>query len=223
MIGSLMSRMADAEKLSVSQLNAAVKDGTLPAYVGVPLIQEKMRAEQAAHAMVAQNQAQPPIAKQIMEQADLTTGLEKLQSNLPAEGYAGGGIVAFADGGLAPDDEDQADEEKTLLSRLMQGIAGLKSYEGMLAEKGHTPESVRNLMRSGPKIGDYVAPPEGGRGHKYEEAVAAEAKRQGLDPNVALHVLSLRERNWWFVILSLLALKLVLLVLCRSCQRLLKI
>lgn len=188
MIGSLMSRMADAEKLSVSQLNAAVKDGTIPAYVGVPLIQEKMQAAQSAKAMGAQ-QAQPPIAKQIMEHADLTTGLEKLQSNLPEQGYAGGGIVAFADGGLAPDDEDPADEEKSLLSRLMAGIAGLKSYEGMLAEKGHTPESVRHLMRSGPKVGDYVAPPEGGRGHKYEEAVMAEAKRQGLDPNVALHVL----------------------------------
>jgi hypothetical protein len=52
MIGSLMSRMADAEKLSVSQLNQAVKNGTIPAYVGVPLIQEKMRAEQAAKSMV---------------------------------------------------------------------------------------------------------------------------------------------------------------------------
>lgn len=189
MIGSLMSRMADAEKLSVAQLNAAVKDGTIPAYVGVPLIQEKMKAQQAAQAMVAQNQAQPPVARQIMEQADAATGLEKLQSNLPEQGYAGGGIVAFADGGLAPDDEDSADEEKSLLSQLMAGISGLKSYEGMLAEKGHTPASIRSLMRSGPKPGDYVAPPEGGRGHKYEEAVAAEAKRQGLDPNVALHVL----------------------------------
>ena len=190
MIGNLMSRLADADKLSVGQLNIAVKDGTLPAYIGIPLIQEKMKAQQAAQAMVAQDQAQPPIAQQIMEQADVTTGLEKLQSNLPEEGYAGGGIVAFADGGLAPDDSGNAeDEDKALFSRLMEGIAGLKSYEGALAEKGHTPESIRDLMRSGPKRGDYVAPPEGGRGHKFEDAVLAEAKRQGVDPNLALHVL----------------------------------
>jgi len=190
MIGNLMSRMADADKLSVAQLNTAVKNGTLPAYIGVPLIQEKMKAQQAAQAMVAQDQMQPPIAQQVMEQADVATGLEKLQSNLPEEGYAGGGIVAFADGGLAPDDNEAvADEDKALFSRLMEGIAGLKSYEGALAEKGHTPASIRDLMRSGPKRGDYVAPPEGGRGHKFEDAVLAEAKRQGVDPNLALHVL----------------------------------
>jgi hypothetical protein len=93
--------MADAEKLSIPQLNQAVKNGTIPAYVGVPLIQEKMKAEQAAKAMVAQTQAQPPLARQVMEQADMMSGLEKLQSNLPEEGYAGGGIIAFAEGGEA--------------------------------------------------------------------------------------------------------------------------
>jgi len=248
MIGNLMSRMADADKLSVAQLNTAVKNGTLPAYIGVPLIQEKMKAQQAAQAMVAQDQMQPPIAQQVMEQADVATGLEKLQSNLPEEGYAGGGIVAFAEGGeaapastrainvpppegykfdaqtgqyheapqqdgilgnlrglsdrlraaikgyaeggLAPDDSgDAADEDKALFSRLMEGISNLKSYEGALAEKGHTPASIRELMRSGPKRGDYVAPAEGGRGHKFEGAVLEEAKRQGVDPDLALHVL----------------------------------
>ena len=125
MIGSLMSRMADAEKLSIPQLNQAVKNGTIPAYVGVPLIQEKMKAEQAAKAMVAQTQAQPPLARQVMEQADMMSGLEKLQSNLPEEGYAGGGIIAFAEGGVSLPDEDE-DEEKNLMSRLMAGITSLK-------------------------------------------------------------------------------------------------
>ena len=45
MIGSLMSRMADAEKLSIQQLQKAVQDGTVPAYVGVPLIQDKLKQE----------------------------------------------------------------------------------------------------------------------------------------------------------------------------------
>jgi len=49
----------------------------------VPLIQEKMKAEQAAKAMEAQTQAQPPIARQVMEQADVMSGLEKLRSDLP--------------------------------------------------------------------------------------------------------------------------------------------
>lgn len=205
MIGSLMSRMADAEKLSIPQLNQAVKNGTIPAYVGVPLIQEKMKAEQAAKAMVAQTQAQPPIARQVMEQADAMTGLEKLRSNLPEEGFAGGGIVAFAEGGVSLPDDDE-DEEKSLLGRLMAGITSLKSsmpesYEAMLAQKGQTPASARKLMIDGPKKGDYVMPPLDSQrpsgegimqrrgGHKYEDLVIREAERIGLDPNMAIHVL----------------------------------
>jgi len=208
MIGSLMSRMADAEKLSIPQLNQAVKNGTIPAYVGVPLIQEKMRADQAAKAIVAQTQAQPPLARQVMEQADMMSGLEKLRSNLPEEGFAGGGIVAFAEGGISPEfggdvvlpDEDE-DEEKALMSRLMAGITSLKSampesYEAALAEKGQTPASIRQMMMDGPKKGDYVMPPLdsqkpgiSGRGHKYEDVVIKEAERIGLDPSLAVHVL----------------------------------
>jgi len=206
MIGSLMSRMADAEKLSVPQLNQAIKNGTIPAYVGVPLIQEKLRAEQAAKAVVAQTQAQPPIARQVMEEADAMTGLEKLRSNLPEEGFAGGGIVAFAQGGLGLPENDEDDEDDKLFGKLMAGLASVKSsmpesYEAELAKKGQTPASARKLMIEGPKKGDYVMPPldkpersfrdvyKGRGGHKYEGMVVAEAERIGLDPNIALHAL----------------------------------
>ena len=200
MIGSLMSRMADAEKLSIPQLNQAVKNGTIPAYVGLPLIQEKMKAEQAAKAMVAQTQAQPPIARQIMEQADAMSGVEKLQSNLPEEGFAGGGIVAFADGGVSTPDDDE-DEEKNLMSRLMAGITSLKqgvsdripsSDDIKRSVVNKMPSSMRNALYDGPEKGDYVSPPAERRargGHKYESMVAAEAERIGLDPNIAVHAL----------------------------------
>lgn len=200
MIGSLMSRMADAEKLSIPQLNQAVKNGTIPAYVGVPLIQEKMKAQEAAQAMVAQTQAQPPLARQVMEQADMMSGLEKLQSNLPEEGYAGGGIIAFADGGVSTPDDDE-DEEKGLMSRLMAGITSLKqgvsdripssdAIKQSIVNK--MPSSMRSAIYDGPQRGDYVSPPTERRargGHKYENMVAAEAERIGLDPNIAVHAL----------------------------------
>lgn len=200
MIGSLMSRMADAEKLSIPQLNEAVKNGTIPAYVGVPLIQEKMKAQEAAQAMVAQTQAQPPLARQVMEQADMMSGLEKLQSNLPEEGFAGGGIVAFAEGGVSLPDEDE-DEEKGLMSRLMAGITSLKQGVSDRIPSGEAikqsivnkmPSSMRSAMYDGPQRGDYVSPPAERRargGHKYENLVAAEAERIGLDPNIAVHAL----------------------------------
>jgi hypothetical protein len=200
MIGSLMSRMADAEKLSIPQLNEAVKNGTIPAYVGVPLIQEKMKAQEAAQAMVAQTQAQPPLARQVMEQADMMSGLEKLQSNLPEEGFAGGGIVAFADGGVSTPDDDE-DEEKGLMSRLMAGITSLKQGVSDRIPSSETikqsivskmPSGMRSAMYDGPQKGDYVSPPAERRargGHKYENMVAAEAERIGLDPNIAVHAL----------------------------------
>jgi len=200
MIGSLMSRMADAEKLSIPQLNQAVKNGTIPAYVGVPLIQEKMKAEEAAKAMVAQTQAQPPLARQVMEQADMMSGLEKLQSNLPEEGYAGGGIIAFADGGVSTPDDDE-DEEKGLMSRLMAGITSLKqgvsdripsSDDIKRSIVNKMPSGMRNAIYDGPQVGDYVSPPTERRargGHKYENMVAAEAERIGLDPSIAVHAL----------------------------------
>jgi hypothetical protein len=200
MIGSLMSRMADAEKLSIPQLNEAVKNGTIPAYVGVPLIQEKMKAQEAAQAMVAQTQAQPPLARQVMEQADMMSGLEKLQSNLPEEGFAGGGIVAFAEGGVSLPDEDE-DEEKNLMSRLMAGITSLKQGVSDRIPSGEAikqsivskmPSGMRSAMYDGPQKGDYVSPPAERRargGHKYENMVAAEAERIGLDPNIAVHAL----------------------------------
>jgi hypothetical protein len=192
--------MADAEKLSIPQLNQAVKNGTIPAYVGVPLIQEKMKAEQAAKAMVAQTQAQPPLARQVMEQADMMSGLEKLQSNLPEEGYAGGGIIAFADGGVSTPDDDE-DEEKGLMSRLMAGITSLKqgvsdripsSDDIKRSIVNKMPSGMRNAIYDGPQVGDYVSPPTERRArgsHKYEGMVAAEAERIGLDPNIAVHAL----------------------------------
>jgi hypothetical protein len=90
--------------------------------------------------------------------------LAALPSNLPAQEMAGGGIVAFADGGeLDLDDDEDEVREKSTLSQLMGGLSsGLanlrraipdssgisipKSYEGALAEKGQTPATVRKMM-----------------------------------------------------------------------------
>jgi len=111
MITSMMGRMADAEKLSIPQLQMAIKNGTIPAYVGVPMLQDKVKQiQQAQQAQPAP--AQPPIAQQVMEEA---SGIDRVPSNLPAQTMHDGGIVAFADGGEAEDFnqedyEDQLDE-----------------------------------------------------------------------------------------------------------------
>jgi hypothetical protein len=95
-------------------LIAGVQSGAIKSYVGIPLIQELTKKLSEVKAKMAQNIAgagmqqpqqggapQQPIAQQVMEQAaqaDQSQGVEALASNLP-QSYAGGGIIAFEDGG----------------------------------------------------------------------------------------------------------------------------
>lgn len=89
---------------SVQQLQQAMQAGTLPAYIVVPIIQDKVQQQkqmQMAQAMQEPSpEEQPPIAEQIMQEAaQMGGGVDQLPTNLP-EQYAGGGIVAFEDGGM---------------------------------------------------------------------------------------------------------------------------
>ena len=70
MINSLMSRMGEAQKLSVPQLQKAIQDGTLPPYIGIPLLQDKMKQAQMAKASM-QAPKEPPIAEQVMQEASM--------------------------------------------------------------------------------------------------------------------------------------------------------
>jgi hypothetical protein len=97
--------MANAGKLSVAQLQQAVKNGTVPAYIGIPMMQEKMK--QAKQAQPVQAPQEPPIAQQVMAEA---SGIDQVPSNLPTQSMNDGGIVAFAGGGDV-DDFDQEEYE----------------------------------------------------------------------------------------------------------------
>ena len=112
MIGSLLSKMATAGKLSIPQLQKSIQDGTVPSYIGIPMLDEMVNQQKQAQAFAgAQQQGQPPIAEQVMQAANQVTqqpapqmpiqeqapqGIASAQSNLPTE-YAGGGIVAFGE------------------------------------------------------------------------------------------------------------------------------
>ena len=116
MIGSLMSRLDEAQNLSVSQLQKAVQDGTLPAYIGIPLIQDKIQLQKAAQA--PQMPPQPPIAQQVMQEAD---GIDRARTNLPVR-MAPGGIV-----GMDPEDSDYDDP---LLQSALEDIDREQSQYG---------------------------------------------------------------------------------------------
>ena len=103
-----MSVMAQASKLSIAQLQQAIKNGTVPPYIGVPLLQQKIKeSQQAKQAMATQQPQQPPVAQQVMQQAE-AQGVDTLPSNLPVQGMAQGGIIAFNKGDVVRDPYDEA-------------------------------------------------------------------------------------------------------------------
>ena len=101
MIGQGLGRVAQAEKLSIQQLEEALENRTIPAYNGIPLLEEKVQIEQRMK-MAQAGQMPPPemtIADQVMGQAEeLSGGIDQAPIDFAPE-MAGGGIVAFEDGG----------------------------------------------------------------------------------------------------------------------------
>ena len=210
MIGSLMSRMGTAEKLSVAQIQQAIKNGTLPAYVGIPMLQDKLKQEQAARS--AQQQPQQPqstIAEQVM--AEASQGIPQLESNLPAQGMAGGGIVAFARGGYGEDTSEDDDEDyydrmeaaqamdDSAISRAIMARAEPQkpAYSSLTSA---IPESIRaipagigSLVRQATEKFSPAQEPAAAKApvkgqHKYHDRIVQEAEKLSLSPDFALRI-----------------------------------
>ena len=112
-MAAMAKRATNPEEIQAIQqsLVTGVQNGSIQPYIGIPLIQDLTKKLTEAKASMAQNVAGagmpqppadgPPIAQQVMQQAaqaDQPQGIEALPSNLP-QSYAGGGIVAFEEGG----------------------------------------------------------------------------------------------------------------------------
>jgi hypothetical protein len=94
MINNPMSQMADAQKLTITQLQQALRNGTIDPQVGQIVLASKIKqAKDAKAAMAAQMPKQPPVAQQNMAYGE---GVPALPTNLPAQGMAQGGIISFA-------------------------------------------------------------------------------------------------------------------------------
>lgn len=200
--------IANPDDYSIDTLTNGVQNGTVPAYIGVPLIQEKMLAQKKQAALMggAPQGEEPPIAQQVLaeaEQANAPVGIPGLQSNLPVATGAEGGIIAFADGGEADEEDDDlvdmSDDEKQLFNILRSRMASGDEYEEM-AGLGALPaaQAAREVKREvSTKVGNEPRQTvtEGVKEvsrkghHPYENKVLAEAERQGVDPRLALHVL----------------------------------
>jgi len=154
--------IANPDDYSIDTLTNGVQNGTVPAYIGIPLIQEKMLAQKKQAALMgnAQQENEPPIADQILSEAEQTSGLEGLSTGLPTERYAPGGIIAFADGGEADDEEDDdelgmSEDEKQLFNILRNRMASSDEYEEM-AGIGALPAGVAKAVSTKREVSSKV-------------------------------------------------------------------
>ena len=155
MIGQGLGRIAQAEKLSIQQLEDALENRTIPAYIGIPLLEEKIQLEQRMK-MAQAGMMQPPpmtIADQVMGQAEqITGGIDQAPINFAPE-MAGGGIVAFEGGGEVPRFQNQG---------LVDVMAQMTEDERALYQQtGQLPMRLQTLggQPMGPTQDLGIAPP----------------------------------------------------------------
>ena len=198
-ITSMNARMGMAEKLSIQQLTKAVQDGTVPSFIGIPLIQEKMKEKTAAGAM---QQQQPPVAQQVLQQAMATEGVQALPSNMP-ESYAQGGILHYAEGDLVDDEDYDEMLYDDQMSEAQKQIAKIRD-EMMSAQAAQSAE----MSSASPSYGgiDYaesrnpqveyhrtptaeVAKVSKGTPSNFESMALARGKAHGVDEHLVRHVM----------------------------------
>ena len=164
MTGIAQKIIADPDSYSIGMLTQGVQNGTVPAYIGIPLIQEKTMALKQSQAMMGgMQQGQPPIAQEVLAQAEQATapvGIPGLQSNLPVATGASGGIVAFAEGGEADDEEDDdelgmSEDEKQLFNIMRSRMASGDEYEEM-AGIGALPAGVSKAVSTKREVSSKV-------------------------------------------------------------------
>jgi len=110
MISQSLAHMGIAElQRAVLGMNPAIKP-----YAALAALQEKVKSEQMRQGQAMQNPAQPPVAQQMMAQAEqlnpaqinnpyMASGLGAAPVQSPVQtGMASGGIVAFDEGGEVP-------------------------------------------------------------------------------------------------------------------------
>lgn len=195
--------------MNIAQLSEQLKDvpqpklvdyarnpnSVVPQFLALAEIQRRQRLQvpqaEPVRSTVADDVLQqanpvPQMQPQIMPQ-----GVPSLPSGMGDQSFAGGGIVAFAEGGETEDEDELADRQRRarrvgITEKLNQMIAMLPAgVRNPLANLQNKPvASVRQAQA------DVAMEPAKKRGsHKYEDVVIEEAKRQGIDPNLALHVL----------------------------------
>lgn len=188
---STLKQVAMAEKLSVPQLQQAVKNGTIESWIGIPMIQERMKDKQEAQtAAMAQQQKAPPVAEQVL-MAAAQQGLDGLPTNLPQQ-YAQGGILGYAEGGETDEayeqylddveEEEFAKYAEAMLNKTPDVEKGIRSAPSM--SYGQVQGQQLRAARQPEAEGKYDA-----SGHKFDALANEYSKEIGLPASLGRYML----------------------------------
>ena len=144
-IASLENRQRIAENYNPKQLQTEVQNGVLPQGISGVLSQDYSNLQKAAQGMQAQKAMQ-----QAQAAAQPNPGVTELPSNLPVQGMAEGGIIAFEEGGgvynphtAAPGTPDVNAQIKDAMKMAVKGIVA-KQNAGLLLTRDETNLLAKN-------------------------------------------------------------------------------
>jgi hypothetical protein len=133
--------LLNPDAYSAQAIDRSTKNGLIDDIVGLAALQEKNKETKERQAQMAMAQGTPPTVKdQILAEAQQLQGIDNVPSNLPTE-YAGGGIVAFQEGGSTMGGfETEISPQALAADELRRQEAEKRSYSSML---GYTkPEAA---------------------------------------------------------------------------------
>lgn len=197
----------DLAKLPQTMIMQMAQKGQIREDMLAPILGRKAEMAEAVARMQAlqgANQPQPSVLEQVMAtnamaEQPAVDNMGVAQIPVPERQYAGGGIIAFDEGGDVGDLENEfiaeAREMDTgpsvqslyaMLSRLPSRAVSAVSdkLQSFAMPKSYTAEKQNAAMKA-----ESQPPMEKRGGHKYEDIVIQEATRQGVDPRLAVHVL----------------------------------
>jgi hypothetical protein len=191
----------DLAKLPQVMIMQMAQKGQIREDMLAPILGRKAEMAEAVARMQALqggNQPQPSVLEQVMAtnaMAEQPEDAGVAQLPVPEREYAGGGIIAFDEGGDVDEDPYEERIRKSRMESFGTPVDQLYAILSKLPSKAREmmPQSFASERAKATAPVENTMPtsmPVAKRGgHKYEDLVIQEATRQGVDPNLAVHVL----------------------------------
>ena len=154
---------AMADRLSIPQLQQAMRDGSLPAYVGMPILQQKVQeAKQAQAAQAAGKPQAPTVASQVEGEADQHEMMKRQALAMQAQMAGTGGISdmlrkpepeAMAKGGAVAFNGEDESYVQDIYTKLANGVPLTGKEKQILATRPVNPPTRPYINLAQPYTG----------------------------------------------------------------------